>query len=155
MKKSTSQSSTSNANRKLAELVKQHREEIKAEIADARICNDIAFSLYDLRLNSSMTQKQLAQRLGVQQSNISRWEQAGYQGYKIKMLSKIVRALGGRLYVGIFPPITSAKFFTAKFTEEFTQNITINNIDGSSWNIKTNRTKNLELEGVEVGYARP
>lgn len=80
--------------------------ELLGEIIDARICNDIASKLYQLRKAKGITQDHLAELLGVKQSNISRWESPGYQGYKVKVLSKIVRTLDGRLSVKIEPLTT-------------------------------------------------
>lgn len=106
MKKSTSKISTSKHNQRLKALLKNNLALI-GEIADAKVCNQVAVDLYNLRLQSGLTQKELAERLGVKQSNISRWEQPGYQGYKVKMLSKISRILGGRMTIRIAPQTDS------------------------------------------------
>jgi transcriptional regulator with XRE-family HTH domain len=80
--------------------------ELIGEMVDASICNNIAFDLYSLRTRLGLTQARLAALLGVKQSNISRWETPGYQGYKVKVLSRIARALKGRLTVTIKPIAT-------------------------------------------------
>lgn len=100
MKELASRASMSERNKRFIELIKKDPSLID-EVADARVCNEIAVDLYDLRTKANITQKELAKKLGVQQSNISRWEQAGYQGYKVKMLAKLVRTLGGKLTVNI------------------------------------------------------
>lgn len=102
MVKSTSRSSVDELNKKLKSLLTDNK--LLDGLIDARICNDIAIDLYTLRAQSGITQKELAEKLGVKQSNISRWEHPGYQGYKVKMLSKIVRTLGGKLELAIFKP---------------------------------------------------
>ena len=102
MAQSTSDSSIDELNKKLKSLLADDL--LLGSLVDARICNDIAINLYTLRAQSGITQKELAEKLGVKQSNISRWEHPGYQGYKVKMLSKIVRTLGGRLELTIFKP---------------------------------------------------
>lgn len=104
MSKLTYQSSH-DRNQKLRKLFSDNPELI-GELIDAGICNDIAFDLYQLRKKSKLTQDQLAELAGVKQSNISRWETPGYQGYKIKVLSKLVRLMGGVLKVTIERPTT-------------------------------------------------
>jgi len=47
---------------------------------------DIAQQIYDLRMKSGLTQKQLAERVGTSTSVISRLEDADYQGYSLSML---------------------------------------------------------------------
>jgi transcriptional regulator with XRE-family HTH domain len=93
----------SNHNQQLKDLFLKDPE-LLGEVIDASICNDVAFDLYQLRKAAGITQEQLAIKLGVKQSNISRWETPGYKGYKVKILSKIVRALGGQLKISIHVP---------------------------------------------------
>ena len=102
MSQSTHPTST-NKGRKLSDLFRGNKVLID-EVADAGVCNQIALDLHELRNAKGLTQKEFANLLGVQQSNVSRWEQVGYQGYKVKMLSKAARALGGRLTVSLVPP---------------------------------------------------
>lgn len=120
MNQSISQHSNSSRNQKLHQLLKS-KPNISENISDARICNDIAFSLYNLRLASGLTQKKLAEKLGVKQSNVSRWEQAGYQGYKVKILNKIVRTLNGKLEV-IITPATNNYFVNISFDSKMHKN---------------------------------
>jgi transcriptional regulator with XRE-family HTH domain len=91
------------ANKKFRELI-SNKPNFLGDLSDAQICNYVAINLYELRENAGLTQKELAERLNVKQSNISRWEQPGYQGYKLKMLNKIVRNLGGALNVSFTKP---------------------------------------------------
>lgn len=97
---SQSLSNVSNQSTDLVNLISNDKA-LQAEIEDAQLCNGLAINLYHLRNAVGLTQKQLAERLGVKQSNISRWEQVGYQGYKVKMLSKIARALNGKLEISL------------------------------------------------------
>jgi transcriptional regulator with XRE-family HTH domain len=85
-----------------------------AELADAQLCNDIAFKLYQARKSSGLTQKDLAAILGVKQSNISRWETPGYQGYKVRMLSKVFRTLGVSMQISIKTTETTTIGFNFK-----------------------------------------
>jgi transcriptional regulator with XRE-family HTH domain len=105
MDQSTSNSSIDAINKKFQNLLADKN--LNESIQDARLCNDIAIDLYTLRVQAGLTQKELAEKLGVKQSNISRWEQPGYQGYKVKGLSKIVRMLGGKLELKISKPAGS------------------------------------------------
>ena len=64
---------------------------------------DIAFQIYDLRKKSGLTQKQLAELVGTAQSNIARIEDAEYEGYTLKNLEKVTRALKARIEIRIIP----------------------------------------------------
>jgi len=74
---------------------------LQAAIEDAQLSVDISMQIAKLRQEKGCSQKELAELAGIQQSNISRLESPGYQGYTLKVLSKVVRALGGRLKVEI------------------------------------------------------
>lgn len=52
-----------------------------------------------LRIARGLTQEQLAQRLGIQQAHVARYEQRGYSGYTLATLSSIFRELGAKLAV--------------------------------------------------------
>lgn len=105
MKKQISRFSNSISNQRLRQAFLEDPE-LVGELIDAAICNGIASDLYGLRKQAGITQGELADLLGIKQSNISRWETPGYQGYKVKMISKIVRSLGGRLSIKIRPLTT-------------------------------------------------
>jgi ribosome-binding protein aMBF1 (putative translation factor) len=60
---------------------------------------DIAQQVYDLRTNAKLTQRQLAELVGTQQSVISRIEDADYTGHSLTMLKRIAHALKRRLKV--------------------------------------------------------
>ncbi len=105
MKKQISRFSNSVSNQRLRQAFLEDPE-LVGELIDAAICNGIASDLYGLRKQAGITQAELASILGIKQSNISRWETPGYQGYKVKMLSKIVRSLGGRISIKIRPLTT-------------------------------------------------
>ncbi len=55
---------------------------------------DIAQQVYDLRTEVGLTQKELAERVGTQQSVISRIEDADYDGHSLTMLKHLRRWLG-------------------------------------------------------------
>lgn len=73
--------------------------ELQAELEEEMINLDIAQQIYDLRMKSGLTQKQLAERVGTSTSVISRLEDADYQGHSLSMLRRIAAALGGRVEV--------------------------------------------------------
>lgn len=136
----------SDRSKKLLDLLRSDRDSA-GEIQDASVCNGIAVDLYNLRVKSNITQKELAERLGVKQSNISRWEKPGYQGYKVKMLSKIARTLGGRLWIDIRP--IQSGIVTWFVIEQMESNkFTFSAPDGESmcWEQTTAR----KLEGISL-----
>jgi transcriptional regulator with XRE-family HTH domain len=66
---------------------------LRSEIEELGRAIDIAIKLYDLREDSGLTQEQLAQKMGVSQSNVARWESPGYPGYSTTTLDKIADVL--------------------------------------------------------------
>jgi transcriptional regulator with XRE-family HTH domain len=144
MKKQTYQSSVSASNQKLRQAFLDDPELI-GELVDAAICNGIASDLYKLRIQAGMTQQQLAEILGIKQSNISRWETPGYQGYKIKVLSKIVRTLSGKLSIRIKPETTYS--YDLKFTQPLAFKA-----DSVVVLIDTGNTYDVQLTSKQNGY---
>jgi len=72
---------------------------VHAEQTSANVGREI----YEARVSSGQTQKQLANRVGTHQSAIARLEDADYDGHSIKTLSRIAEALGRRLEVRLVP----------------------------------------------------
>jgi transcriptional regulator with XRE-family HTH domain len=60
---------------------------------------DIAMMVYDARTRARLTQRQLANRVGTQQSVISRIEDADYEGHSLALLNRIAKALGKTLKI--------------------------------------------------------
>jgi len=52
-----------------------------------------------LRIARGLTQEQLAQRLGIQQAHVARYEQRGYSGYTLETLSNIFGEPGAKLAI--------------------------------------------------------
>jgi transcriptional regulator with XRE-family HTH domain len=134
-------------NQRLKNIINSNESVLRQELIDAELFNEITHSLVSLRKKSNLTQKELAEELGVKQSNISRWEQAGYQGYKVKMLSRIARTLGGQLFVSI-QPITNFQYFHEAFEMQHEASITDFKPDGS-WQRIDSKFK-VKYEGVTL-----
>jgi len=64
---------------------------------------DIALQLAALRQARGLTQKQVAELLGIKQQAIARLEDPAYTGHSLSMVRKYVEALGANLDVTIIP----------------------------------------------------
>jgi len=73
----------------------------KASLQAERVNAEVAQMIYDLRKETGITQKELADLIGTTQSVISRLEDADYNGHSLSMLSRIAKALNKRLTVQI------------------------------------------------------
>lgn len=129
----------------------QAHSSLRGEVADARIFNNLAHELLTLRKVSGLTQKQLAEKIDLKQSHISRWERAGYQGYTVKNLSKLARGMGSALSISVLPQKTNL-LFSIQLTSE--QIETINTIHPNGVSIVSTKkssqsaTINIPMEGV-------
>ena len=63
---------------------------------------DIAMMVYQARIGAGLTQKELADRIGTQQSVISRIEDADYDGHSLGTLKRIAKALNQKLRVEFY-----------------------------------------------------
>ncbi len=61
----------------------------------------IALQLASLREASGLSQKELAERVGTSQQQISRLESPSYEGHSLSMLRRVAEALGATLRVEI------------------------------------------------------
>ena len=64
---------------------------------------DIAGQIYTIRTQANLTQKQLAELINTSQSDISRLEDADYNGHTLKMLEKIASAVHCHLRLEFVP----------------------------------------------------
>lgn len=92
---------------KLTEKLLKQDPSLAEEFEKADQAWDIAFQVYDLRKKAGLTQKQLADLVGTEQSNIARLESADYTSYTLKTLEKITKALKARLEIRIVPKTSS------------------------------------------------
>ena len=63
---------------------------------------DIIRSLMEARISQNMTQKELSERTGITQADISRIEN-GTRNPSLSMLKRLAKGLGGRLKVEFIP----------------------------------------------------
>ena len=71
----------------------------KASLQAERLNAQVARTIFQMRAESGMTQKQLADLIGTTQSVISRLEDANYEGHSLSMVSRIAEALERKLKV--------------------------------------------------------
>jgi ribosome-binding protein aMBF1 (putative translation factor) len=77
--------------------------EIEGMIRESSINAAVAQLIYDARSKAGLTQKQLAVRVGTQQSVIARLEDADYEGHSLSMLQRIACALNQRVEINLLP----------------------------------------------------
>lgn len=76
---------------------------LREMIAEERVNAQVARMIYEARTAAGLTQKQLADVLGTQQSAIARLEDADYEGHSLGMLRRIAEALNQTLEVRFVP----------------------------------------------------
>ncbi len=74
-----------------------------AMLEEARINDDIARKIYDLRTAAGLTQRQLAKLVNTTASVICRLEDADYEGHSLAMLNRIAAALNKRVKIEFVP----------------------------------------------------
>jgi transcriptional regulator with XRE-family HTH domain len=62
---------------------------------------EVAMQLAALRKESGLSQKELAQRLGTSQQQISRLESPSYEGHSLSMIRRVADVLGAKVQVRI------------------------------------------------------
>ncbi len=77
--------------------------ELHRMIAEEDVNAQVARMIHDARTAAGLTQKQLAELVGTQQSAIARLEDADYEGHSLSMLRRIAEALHQRLEVRFVP----------------------------------------------------
>jgi len=60
---------------------------------------DVALELAALRKESGLSQKELAERVGTTQQQISRLESTSYEGHSLSMLRRVAEALGATIHI--------------------------------------------------------
>lgn len=77
--------------------------ELREMIAEETVNAQVARMIYEARMAAGLTQKQLADMLGTQQSAVARLEDADYEGHSLGMLRRIAEALNQTLEVRFVP----------------------------------------------------
>lgn len=88
--------------RNFAEVIQKElalNAELAAAVEEESFNADIAQQVYDLRKAADLTQKELAEYVGTQQSVICRIEDSDYNGHSLALLKRIATVLGMRCRV--------------------------------------------------------
>jgi transcriptional regulator with XRE-family HTH domain len=88
--------------RNLAEMIRRKlaADPDLAAAVDAELFNaNVGAEIFQARTAAGLTQRQLAERVGMQQSAIARLEDAEYDGHSLKTLERIAFALGKRVEI--------------------------------------------------------
>ncbi|KGH03995.1 hypothetical protein P608_24895 [Comamonas thiooxydans] len=106
-----------------------YQKEYREAIVEAGIEQDIAWQILNNRQKRKWTQRQLAERLGTQQSAVRRLEDPEYGRHSLNTLVKVAHAFDCALQVRLLPFSEFAEIsnnlspeatFAASFIEEFT-----------------------------------
>jgi ribosome-binding protein aMBF1 (putative translation factor) len=73
-------------------------------VASEHLSAEIARTIYELRKEAGLSQKDLAELISTTQSVISRLEDSDYDGHSLSMLERIAKALNKRIIVSIGAP---------------------------------------------------
>jgi transcriptional regulator with XRE-family HTH domain len=93
--------------------------EFKRRFEQAGEAWEVAIQLAALRKARGFSQKQLADKIGTSQQQISRLESPSYQGHSLSMLRRVVEALGGTLKVEILLKPHKVKPMVAEGRREY------------------------------------
>lgn len=74
-----------------------------AQLAEARINDDVARKIRELREEVGLSQRKLAELVGTTASVICRLEDADYEGHSLSMLNRIASALDRRIKIDFVP----------------------------------------------------
>ena len=75
-------------------------EEFKAEYEKLKPRYDLIAQIIDARSQLNITQEELAQRVGTQKSNISRFESGSYN-QSLDFVTKVARSLGKEVHISL------------------------------------------------------
>lgn len=74
-----------------------------AELEEARVNDNVARKLRELRTTAGLSQRKLAEIVGTTASVICRLEDADYEGHSLAMLNRIATALNARVIIDFVP----------------------------------------------------
>src|ERR1039458_7994524 len=89
----------------------------KASLEQERVNAKVARTIYELREQAGLSQKELADRVDTTQSVISRLEDADYDGHSLSMLSRIAKALNQQVPVVMRPKERNLETIRLAFRE--------------------------------------
>lgn len=88
---------------KIAERLTQADSELQEMVREASLNARVAQVIYAVRTQAGLTQQQLAELIGTQQSVIARLEDADYEDHTLSMLQRIAQALNQRVEIQLTP----------------------------------------------------
>jgi ribosome-binding protein aMBF1 (putative translation factor) len=88
---------------KILDSFHQEDPEIQDMLEEATLNARVAQLIYHARTAAGLTQQQLADRIGTQQSVIARLEDADYEGHSLSMLHRIAEALNKKVEIQLTP----------------------------------------------------
>ncbi|HEX3655828.1 MAG TPA: helix-turn-helix transcriptional regulator [Pirellulales bacterium] len=85
----------------LAEEVESYERLKRREIQEIRNLRGLGHALICIRIASGLNQRELAEKLGVNESQVSRDERNEYHGITLERAAKILEALGVEIRIGV------------------------------------------------------
>jgi ribosome-binding protein aMBF1 (putative translation factor) len=76
-----------------------------AELEEARVNDDVARQVRELREEAGLSQQELAEIVGTTASVICRLEDADYEGHSLSMLNRIASAFDKRIKIDFVPTV--------------------------------------------------
>jgi predicted transcriptional regulator len=77
--------------------------ELQEMVKEASINAQVSSIVYDIRKQAGLTQRQLADLIGITRSVIARLEDADYEGHSLSILARIAAALDRKLEIKMLP----------------------------------------------------
>jgi DNA-binding XRE family transcriptional regulator len=99
MKKTTQRKKNTDAIEILKKRYISGRPEREAALAQIRADDAVGRKIYQLRINSALSQRELAKLVGTTASVICRLEDADYEGHSLAMLHRIAAALNKEIEI--------------------------------------------------------
>ena len=97
----------------LREEVETYERMRRGDISPIRNLTEIGRVLIGLRIARGMTQRELADLLGVSESQVSRDNRSAHPGITVEQIQRIIMALGGRVTVETEAPLDESAMATA------------------------------------------
>jgi transcriptional regulator with XRE-family HTH domain len=114
---------TSNAVRILHRRYVGEDAQRRASLERERVNAEVARTIYELREQAGLSQKELAERLYTTQSVVSRLEDADYEGHSLSMLNRIAKALNQQVHVVMRPKGQKQASITLTVTEDVVREV--------------------------------